>query len=141
MATSLYAQTDIGNFRVPDVNDDGVLVSLLSGEKARMYPNKPTWIEGMVIEFYLPDGETVQFRLTSPGCYYDARNNLATSKEDVLIEGNDFTVEGTGYRFDNNTSRMEILNDVRVVFRNVNLSSTQDEDPAAETSEPATETP
>lgn len=141
LSTRVSAQTDVSNFRVPDVNDEGVLVSLLTGDKARMYPSKPMWIQNMVIEYYLEDGKTVQMRLTSPECYYNTRTNEASSKEDVFIEGNDFTVEGTGYRFDSNTNRMEILNDVRVVFKNVNLSATpEDEEPATE-SEPAPQNP
>lgn len=122
LTLSLFAQTDVGNFRVPSVSKEGVLESVLTGEKARMYPDKPMWIEGLVIRFYEPDGETVRIRLSSPGCHYDAQNNFAESDKSVKIEGNDFTIDGVGYKFDSNTSRMEILTETRVVFRNVDFT-------------------
>lgn len=122
LAAQLSAQTDVGNFRVPDTDEEGVLKTLLTGEKAKMYPDKPMWIEGLVIEFYEEDGETVRLRLTSPGCHYDTRSSYAESDESVRIVGENFTVEGVGYKFDSNTSRMELLNEVRVVFSDTDFT-------------------
>jgi lipopolysaccharide export system protein LptC len=145
LAVHVSAQTDVGNFRVPDTDEEGVLKTLLTGEKAKMYPDKPMWIEGLVIEFFEEDGETVHLRLTSPGCHYDTRSNFAESDQPVLIVGDTFTVEGVGYKFDSNTSRMELLNEVRVVFSDTNLTPAQepaDSPPAlSEPSEPSESSP
>jgi len=140
----LAAQTDVSNFRVPSENEQGVLESVLMGEKARMYPDKPMWIEGLVIEFYQPDGKTVNIRLTSPGCHYDPQTNFAESEKKVKIVGKDYTIEGTGYRFDSNSSRMELQNDVRVVFKNTDFTSPRSSGETVESdseSEPSQETP
>ena len=134
-----YAQTDVGNFRVPDVDENGVLKSIMTGENAKMFPDKPMIIEGLVIEFYEKDGETVNIRLTSPGCEYDTRANYATSEKPVKIEGSEFTVEGEGYTFDSNTSRMEIHNKVRVVFKNSNFTSPRTSEESVESTPTPTE--
>lgn len=114
-----FAQTDAGRFRVPDVDENGVLVSMLTGESARMFPDKPMEIGGLVVEFYEADGKTVKIRIVSPFCHYDTRANVAVSDAPIKIDGSGFEVQGEGYRFEAGSSRMEIHSKVKVIFRNI----------------------
>lgn len=117
------AQTDAGRFKVPDVDENGVLVSMMTGESARMFHDKPMEIEGLVVEFYEADGSTVKVRIVSPLCNYDTRRNVATSDAKVDINGNGFHIQGEGYTFEPALSRMEIRSKVKVQFNNVNFKS------------------
>lgn len=121
----LWAQTDVANFRVPDINENGVMVSMLSGEQARMFPNKPMQITRLAIEFYEPDGKTVKMKILSPFCNYDTRTGVATSEEAITIESPQLTVTGKGYIFEAENSRVKIESQVKVLLRNLNLKTSQ----------------
>ncbi|MDF3128067.1 LPS export ABC transporter periplasmic protein LptC [Kiritimatiellaeota bacterium B1221] len=122
-AVRLGAQTDVGKFKVPDIDENGVMVSLMTGESARMYPQKPMEITRLTMEFYEEDGETVKLKITSPFCNYDSRTNSATSEEKVKIEGPQYTITGEGYVFEATYSRLEIQNNVKVLLKNLNLKT------------------
>lgn len=126
------AQTDVGGFRVPDVNDQGVLTSLLIGESARVYPGKPTDITRLTVKFFAEDGKTVKMKITSPACAYDSRSNVATSDESVLIEGDTFTIVGVGYVYDSGKSQMELMSDVKVTLSNLNFKPDPVSNPGTE---------
>lgn len=114
-----------GRFRVPEVNEDGVLTSMLTGASARMVPGQPLEIEKLAIYFFEEDGETVRMRVSSPTCLYDDRRGIATSEDEVRIEGNQFTIDGRRFIYQANEERMEIFEDVVVVLRNVGGGSQQ----------------
>lgn len=132
-----------GRFRVPEVNEDGVLTSMLTGESARMVPGRPLEIEKLAIYFYEADGETVRMRVSSPTCLYDDRRGIATSEDEVRIEGTQFTIDGKRFAYHANDERMEIFEDVVVILRNVGgagyvrpapaATDAPDPEPAAET--------
>jgi hypothetical protein len=130
-----FGQTDVGGFRVPDVNDQGVLTSLLIGESARVYPDKPTDITNLTVKFFAEDGKTVKMEITSPGCAYDSRGNVATSEASVLIEGDTFTIVGVGYVYDSGKSQMELMSDVKVTLSNLNFKPDPVSTPDKETTE------
>ncbi|WFB35276.1 LPS export ABC transporter periplasmic protein LptC [Kiritimatiellota bacterium B12222] len=115
----LHAQTDVGRFKVPDVDEDGVLKSILTGESAQMFIGKPMAIQGLVVEFFEEDGKTVKMRITSPGCDYNTQTNSAESDKLIHIDGDGFHIEGVGYVFEASRSQMELKSDVKVVFNNV----------------------
>lgn len=119
----LGAQTDVGKFKVPDIDKNGVMVSLMTGESARMYPDKPMEITNLAMEFYEEDGETVKLKITSPFCNYDSKTNSATSKNIVKIEAPKFTITGEGYVFEATYSRLEIEKNVKVVLKNLNMKT------------------
>ncbi|MEX2606673.1 MAG: LPS export ABC transporter periplasmic protein LptC [Kiritimatiellia bacterium] len=128
-------QTDVGGFRVPEVNGQGVLTSLMIGESARMYPDKPMDITNLTVRFFEEDGQTVNVEITSPGCAYDTRRNVATSDQSVLIVGNTFTIEGVGYVYESNKSQMKLMSDVKVTFSNLNFKPDPVSKPETESTE------
>ncbi len=122
-AVRLGAQTDIGKFKVPDIDENGVMVSLMTGESAKMYPTKPMEITNLTMDFFEEDGKTVKLKITSPFCNYDSKTNSATSENKVKIEGPQYTITGEGYVFEASYSRLEIQKDVKVVLKNLNLKT------------------
>jgi len=128
----LAAQTDVGGFRVPEVNEKGVLTSLMTGESARMTPNQPVAIKGLEIKFFEEDGETVSSRITSPACDYDAAAREVKSETPIRITGDGYEITGTGYVFDLETNRLEIHSESRVRFKNLNILPPQGSQPAEE---------
>lgn len=115
------AQNEAYGFKVPDIDEDGVLKSMFVGEKARMFPGKPMEIMGLTVEFYAEDGKTVELKITSPHCFYHSDKGIATSEDRVAMVGDGITVTGKGYKFLKNERRMEIHNQVKMVLRDVNL--------------------
>jgi len=126
------AQTDVGRFKVPDIDADGVLKSLMTGESAKMFVGKPMEIQKLRIEFYEPDGETVHIEVTSPYCTYDSRSNTAVSDAEIFIMGDNFNIKGVGYVFEAGRSQMEIRSEVKVTFKNLNMKPSQPPQPPTE---------
>ncbi len=124
-----------GGVRVPEINDKGVMTSLLTGREVRFRPRKPMEITGLEIFHYEADGVTVQMRAVSPGCFYDSIKGKAYSDEAIRIEGNGFVITGVRYEYVASEQSMEIFEDVKVVLKNANLgsltSSTSPESPEA----------
>jgi hypothetical protein len=112
----LSAQTQGAGIRVPERDEKGVMTSLLTGEKARLFPGKPVMIEGLVIRFFEADGETVRMKMESPSCEYDDRRGRAISEDSVRISGNGFDIRGKGYVYTARDQRMEINSQVKVTL-------------------------
>jgi hypothetical protein len=112
----LSGQDDAVNFKVPRINDKGVMESVMTGERAKIRPGRPMEVEGLRIQFFQDDGETVKLTVTSPGCSYDARSREAESDQAVEIRGDTFRVEGVGYTYRMEKEQMEIRDKVRVRF-------------------------
>jgi LPS export ABC transporter protein LptC len=138
-ASGVRAQDDIVNFKVPQVNAQGVIESVMMGERARMQPGKPMDIQELTILFYNDDGKTVSMTVRSPGCRYDAKTREAISEEAVDIQGDGFRVQGVGYTYRMEKEQMEIYNKVRVRLKR--SASTPTLHPSRETSEIPDPTP
>lgn len=106
-----------GGVRIPQINELGMLTSLLTGRKVRMVPGKPFDITDLTIFFYEEDGENVRMKITSPACTYDAVRGRADSEGAVRVEGDQFTVDGVGFEYRVASQRIEIFQDVTVVIR------------------------
>jgi hypothetical protein len=119
-----------GGVRVPEINDQGVMTSLLTGREVRFRPRKPMEIKGLEVFFFEPDGVTVRMNAVSPGCFYDSNNGKAFSDEPIRIEGNGFVITGTRYEYMASEQTMEIFEDAKVVFKNVNLVDLTPSSPA-----------
>ncbi len=155
MAQSSTPAPQVRRFRVPEIDENGVMTSMLTGQSARMVVGKPLEIQELAIFFYAEDGETVRMKITSPTCLYDDRRGIATSEDEVTIEGDQFTIEGKRFEYRANDQRLEIFEDVHVTLRNImsaprGLASDRDADaapedadpdPETESAEPETETP
>ncbi|MCC5845955.1 MAG: LPS export ABC transporter periplasmic protein LptC [Verrucomicrobia bacterium] len=110
-----------GGVRVPEINDQGIMTSLLTGREVRFRPRKPMEITGLEIFFFEPDGVTVRMNAVSPGCYYDSIKGKAFSDKPIRIEGSGFVITGTRYEYMASEQTMEIFEDVKVELKNVNL--------------------
>jgi hypothetical protein len=108
-------------FKVPELDAQGNLKSMLMGDQARMAPGKPVEIKGLNIEFYDTD-KTVRMRVTSPECVFNDRTGLATSTRDVKIEGDAYTITGTGFEYQTKEEIMAIHANARVELRNLGPS-------------------
>jgi len=106
-----------GGVRVPQINDQGVLTSLLTGEQVRITPGKPLDITKLTIRFFAEDGETERMKITAPTCLYDASRGRANSDDTVRVEAEQFTIDGKGFEYRVAAQRMEIFSEVKVVLR------------------------
>lgn len=106
-----------GGVRVPQINDEGVLTSLLTGEQVRITPGKPLDITRLTIRFFAEDGETENMKITAPTCLYDAARGRAKSDDTVRVEAEQFTIDGKGFEYRVAAQRMEIFSEVKVVLR------------------------
>jgi len=107
-----------GGVRVPQINEEGVLTSLLTGDQVRISPGKPLDITRLTIHFFAEDGATERMKITAPTCLYDAARGRAKSDDSVLVEAEQFTIAGIGFEYRVAAQRMEIFSDVKVVLRN-----------------------
>lgn len=137
MLHTLSAQDVIRNFKVPEIDDEGRLKSMLMGAQATIVPGKPMPVEDLRIQFFQPDGKTVKLNIVSPGCVYDPKEGVAVSEQPIRIFGDGFLVSGVGYRYEKDRERMEIHNNVRVRFRR--KASSPDEQPEEAAAEPPSE--
>jgi hypothetical protein len=126
-----WGQDDIVNFKVPDMDDQGKLTSMLRGEKARIVPGRPMEVEGLHITFYEDDGKTESVNVKSPSCVYDTRKGVATSDDKINIVGKTFTVDGKGFEYQKGRERITIYNNVKVKLWN--QASLKKEKPISET--------
>ncbi len=115
---SVRAQPVSGRFRVPELDAQGNLKSMLMGDQARMAPGKPVEIKGLNIEFYGPD-KNVRMRVTSPECVFNDRTGQATSTQAVKIEGDNYTITGIGFDYHTKEETLAIHADAKVVLRNL----------------------
>jgi hypothetical protein len=131
------AQPVSSRFKVPELDAQGNLKSMLMGEQARMAPGKPVEIKGLNIEFYGAD-KTVKMRVTSPECVFNDRTGQATSTQAVKIEGDAYTITGTGFDYHTKEETLAIHADAKVVLRNLGPSATPTPPPASQTAAPPT---
>ena len=117
----LHAQVG-GKFKVPELDEQGNLKSMLMGEEFRMVPGQPAEITGLTVEFY-DTNEEIRMKITSPFCTYDDRKGVATSDKEVHIEGQSFTVDGTGFDYHAREERLNIHKDAKVVLKDLSASS------------------
>lgn len=108
-----------GGVRVPQINDQGVRTSMLTGRQVRMHPGRPMEITDLMVYFFEEDGETVRMRIQSPFCIFDSARGRATSEEAIRVEAERFTIDGRGFEYRVAAQRIEIFSDVKVVLRNL----------------------
>lgn len=122
-ASSDAAGEVAGGVRVPQINGEGVMTSLLTGKEVRFRPRQPMEITILEIFFYESDGKTVRMNATSLGCFYDSIRGKAFSDEAIQIDGSEFVITGTRYEYIASAQTMEIFEDVKVVLKNANIGA------------------
>lgn len=113
------AGMQIEGFRVPEYNKDGSMKSQLFGGRAILNADGLVEIEDLKIEFY--DVGKSNVTITAPHCKYDRDSRDATSEGAVKIEMKEMTVTGRGFSCDGQGYRFTILNDAKVVLKDVRL--------------------
>jgi hypothetical protein len=113
------AGMELEGFRVPEYNEDGTMKSQLFGQRALLDQDDKVVINGLRIEFY--DTGKSNAIVTAPHCIYDRASKDAESEGDIQIEMAEMTVTGRGYICSGKEKRFTILNDAKVVLKNVQL--------------------
>ena len=115
---ALFAQLpdmrEIENFRVPDFDANGVMKSEIFGERAKPLTNDMIRITGLRIVMY--KNKAVDVVLTSAHCTEDRKTRNAFSNDEVKIERGKEVINGTGFRWESEKQRIEILNKFHMVM-------------------------
>jgi len=113
------AGMELEGFRVPEYNDDGTMKSQLFGGRAVLKDNGQVEITDLKIEFY--DAGKSNVTVTAPHCNYERQSRNAESDGPVKIDMKEMTVTGRGFVCDGEEYRFTILNDAKVVLKDVRL--------------------
>ncbi len=111
----------LAEIRVPYYDDDGNLQAQLYGGYARLLENEVVDVTNLKIDVY--EKGAVIMTIFAPQCFTaieesDGKKSLQVySDGDVLIEMDQMTIAGHGFRFSSERSRFEILSDSRVLVK------------------------
>lgn len=111
----------VSGVRVPYYDEEGNLKAQLFGGHATVLDQGKADVTNLRIDLY-QDG-AVAMTVFAPQCYtqvveVDGRNTLQVySDGDVLIDMEQMSIYGRGFRFSSETTRFEILSDSKVIVR------------------------
>ncbi len=106
---------EVIGFRVPEYDDQNVLKSELSGDRALFVGEDEVHITNLVIETFRD--EKVDTRATSPeSIYYRSTRNIE-SDSNIMIERENITITGRDYFYNHAENRFEIRKDAKVVVK------------------------
>ena len=124
-SVNIYDYFDSGDgiegINVPYYDKDGELQAKLFGGYARLLDNEVVGVTNIRIDVY-EKGEVVM-TIFAPQCFTSLDENEGhrvlniRSEGDVLIELEQMTIVGKGFRFSSNQNKFEILNDARVLVK------------------------
>jgi hypothetical protein len=112
---------EVVGVRSPYYDDEGVLQAQLYGEYAKVLEGGKADITNLRIDIY-QDGE-VTMTVFAPQCFTRVEESqgkkILTAHSDgiVLIEMEQMTISGRGFRFTSKNNRFEIMNDSKVLVR------------------------
>ena len=122
MALCAVAQDDepltMRGFNVPNYDDEGVLLSQLFGDLAKIR-GEIADITNLKIEFYDEDSTNVAMEVTAPQCTYHQEKSFAESKSDVRISRERMVVTGVGFAWDTDEERLKIFNNAKVILKDM----------------------
>ncbi|NQZ60028.1 MAG: LPS export ABC transporter periplasmic protein LptC [Lentisphaeraceae bacterium] len=112
---SIHAEDQIKSkgFSVPEYDEKGKLSSLVKGKKAIIL-DREAILEDVVVDLYNKDSVLV---LKTPHCKYKRTEKRCTSKSPVEITGKGVKINGIGFDIDNNSKRIFIRSNVKVVWK------------------------
>ncbi len=118
-----YMETgmEVSGVRAPYYDEQGQLKAQLYGGHAKVLEGGKADVTNLRVEVY-QDG-AVAMTLFAPQCFTEAvkeggRNTLAVySDGEVLIEMEQMSIYGKGFRFSSETSRFEILGAAKVIVK------------------------
>lgn len=112
---------EVAGVRAPYYDDEGNLQAQLYGGHAKILEGGVANVEDLRIDVY-QDG-VVFMTVYAPQCYTRViekgkKKILSVDSDgDVLIEMNEMTISGRGFRFTSDNNRFEILNDSTVLVK------------------------
>ncbi len=115
------AGMEVAGVRVPYYDEDGKLQAQLYGGGAKVLAGGKADVTNLRLDVY-QDG-AVAMTLFAPQCFTETveeggRSILVVySDGDVLIEMEQMSICGKGFRFSSDTSRFEILDDAKVIVK------------------------
>ncbi len=109
----------IRDFRVPEFDENGVKKSEVVGEEAEILEEGRVKITGLRIVLFR-EGQ-VEATILADQCTFDRKEKLAFSNSEVSIERGGMKVTGRGFRYAVDGQRIEILNDSRVVLKDISV--------------------
>ena len=109
--------TALGDFRVPQYDEQGQMTSQLFGEHAEMGSGSLVKIEGVRVEFYRDD--EVFMTVESPRCLYDRKSRKVNSEAPVSADMEGFRLTGTGYVLDVDGRTVQVLKESRLVLESM----------------------
>jgi len=99
-------------FSVPEYDDKGKLSSVIKGKTGTIV-GKEALIQGVTVDLYTKDKPLI---LTTPNCKYKMSEKRCTSKDAVTILGDGVKITGVGFDIDNNSKKIFIRSQVKVVW-------------------------
>jgi len=110
----------LGNFFVPEFNEDGEKKSELAGESARVKAAGVVEISGFSMRFYDVGTTNIRMKVSAPNCVYNQVGQFAKSTSSVKIEGENMVVTGEDFAWDGTQEIFKIFKHSKVVLRNMN---------------------
>ena len=106
----------LGNFFVPEFNEDGEKKSELVGESARVRASGIVEISGFSMRFYEVGTTNIRMKVSAPNCIYNQVGQVAKSTSSVMIEGKNMVVTGENFAWDGTREIFKILRNSKVIL-------------------------
>lgn len=127
---AVTANAPIINFKLPELNEDGIRISLLRGNEARRINDNQIDLVAMQYTIFKPDGSNqAQTTLLAPSAsvfFSNQKKYNVQGTEGVRIVRDDLDVMGTAWNFEIDEKKnrhVRIENNVKVVFRTLNIGN------------------
>lgn len=129
-STAVTANEPIINFKLPELNDEGVRISLFRGNEARRINDNQIDLVAMQYTIFKPDGsnqaETTLLAPSASVFFTTQKKYNVRGNEGVRIVRDDLDVMGTVWSFEIDEKKnrhVRIENNVRVIFRTLNIGN------------------
>lgn len=109
----------LSDVRWPDYDENGKLVSELLGKSAVIREDGLIDITDLTMLLY-QDG-VLHTRITTPQCVFNKDQMTARSDHDIKLEREEIMLSGKGFSWNAKTGRLEIYDNAKVVFVNMNI--------------------
>jgi lipopolysaccharide export system protein LptA len=111
------------NFQIPETDNLGRKSVLKGASGARISPTQLR-LTGVILELFRSTGE-LELQVKAPECIYDTSAKIASSTGALSVETADgrFSIQGTGFRWQQSDSRLIISNQVETVIRKAMLTA------------------
>ena len=109
----------IKGFAVPDYDENGVLRSKIFGGLAELQSDGRIKITDLKIQMYREG--LLDATIWAAQCFFDRKTRNVVSDTFVRLEKGPMVITGVGLRWDGGRQNLEILSDVQVMLRDVQI--------------------